>query len=59
MILDPGYAKIEIEVFDGDKNILNPNVLKFNALGLENVKPLRNVYDGVTHFGCKKYYDDH
>ena len=49
---------MEIEVVDGDKNILNPNILKFNAFGLENVKPLRNVYDGVTHFGSKKLHDD-
>jgi hypothetical protein len=45
-------------VIDGDKNLLTPNVVRVNALGLENVKALRNAFDGVTHFGCKRYYDD-
>ena len=48
-------ARLEIEVIDGDKQIIGTQVLKFNALGLENVKPLRNAYDGVTHFGSKRF----
>ena len=56
--LDPNLAKIEIEIIDGDKNMLIPNVLRINAHGLENAKPLRNAQDGVTHFGCKRFYDD-
>ena len=57
-MLDPSLPKLEIEVIDGDRNLLSPNVLSLNAFGLENVKALRNAYDGVTHFGGKRYYDD-
>lgn len=54
---DPNAAKIEISVADGDGDILKPNPLIINALGLENVKPLRNLYDGTTHFGSKRFED--
>lgn len=57
-VLDPNWARLEVEVIDGDKQIIGTQVLKFNAWGLENVKPLRNAYDGATHFGCKRFYDD-
>ena len=54
-VLDPKLARLEVEVIDGEKQIIGTQVLKFNAWGLENVKPLRNAYDGVTHFGCKRF----
>jgi hypothetical protein len=54
-VLDTNLARLEVEVVDGEKQIIGTQVLKFNAWGLENVKPLRNAYDGVTHFGCKRF----
>ena len=58
LVLDPDAAKLTMQVEDGDKDLLKPNVLKFNAFGLENCKSLRNALDGITYFGSKKYHDD-
>ena len=57
-VVDPKYAKIELTVEDGEKNLLKPQILRINALGLENVESLRKVKDGVTHFGSKQYFGE-
>ena len=52
------YAKIELTIEDGDKNLLEPQTLRINALGLENVESLRKARDGITHFGSKQFFGE-
>ena len=56
--LDPKSAKIQLVVEDGDKDLLKPQILIFNAFGLENLRGNRGAHDGAVHFGSKKVFQE-